>query len=91
MTPRCTRRDSRHDRSRYFLRQQVSREKMLARPKYLGRAVLQPNLHLALQDEHPLRVAADMELAPEAHRAFAQLQAMGRQQGAQAGFFCTLI
>ncbi len=64
---------------------------MLTRTKQLGRAVLQTNLHLPLQDEHPLRMAADMELAPEAHWAFAQLQTMGRQQTAQAGLWCALV
>ena len=63
---------------------------MLPWSKHLGRAVLQADLHLPLQNEHPLRMAADMKLASETHRAFAQLQALCGQQGAQAGLWAAL-
>ena len=73
------------------LRQQVGREKMLARSKHFATAVLQTYFHLPLQDEHPLRMAADMELALKTHGAFTQLHTLRWHPLAQTGFFAALV
>src|SRR6185503_14889678 len=50
---------------------------MLAGPEDPRRAVSQPDLHLALQNEHPLRLRRAMPLAAKTDRAVAQLVAGG--------------
>src|SRR3990167_10568133 len=64
-------------------RQRVGREEVLAGAKYQRRAVLQADLHLPAQDEHPLRIGAAVELAAKANRAVAQLQAAAGHQRRQ--------
>src|SRR6185503_10946593 len=60
-------------------RQRVGGKEMLARLEEARAAVLQPDLHLARQDEHPLRLRRAVPLAAEADRAMAQLVAAGRE------------
>src|SRR5450830_404610 len=64
-------------------RQGVGRIEVLAGPEHARDPALQPDLHLALQNEHPLRLARAMEIAAKAHRAVAQLVALGAHEGAE--------
>src|SRR5687767_7136802 len=59
--------------------QRVGGKEMLARPEQARAAVLQPDFHLAAQDENPLRLRRAVPLAAEAYRAVAQLIAGGRE------------
>ena len=56
---------------------------MLTRFENAGAAVLQADLHLAAQDEHPLRRDGAMKLAAKTDRAVAQLVATRRHQRRQ--------
>ena len=56
-------------------RQHVGRVKMLTWFEYAADPALQTNLHLAVQNKHPLRVWGTVELASKTHGAFPQLQA----------------
>jgi len=71
--------------------QHVGGIKMRAGTKHFGRAVLQTNLHLALQDEHPLGVAAHMERASKTHRTAPQLQALAGHECTQQCLWRALV
>src|SRR5258707_4502058 len=58
-------------------REYVRSVEVLARPKHARAAVAQPDLHLAAEDEHPLRFGRAMPLAAKADRAVPQLVAGG--------------
>src|SRR5262245_32473261 len=64
---------------------------MLSGDEAARAAVLQVNLHLTLEDEHPLRLRRAVELARESDRAFAQLVARGGQQGRKARLVRALV
>jgi hypothetical protein len=64
--------------------QPVVREEVLACVKDARAAVLQADLHLALQDEDPLRCVGAVEFAAKANGAFAQLQTTAGHQRGQA-------
>src|SRR4026209_908676 len=66
--------------------QHVGRKEMLSGGEPARAAVLQADLHLAFQDEHPLRLARAVELTAEPDRAFAQLVPRSGQQRRQARF-----
>src|SRR5262245_7238942 len=66
------------------LRQQVGREEVLPRREPARASVLQRDLHLASEDEDPLRPGRAMKLASESDRAFPQLIPGGRQQRGKA-------
>lgn len=64
---------------------------MLACIEQFGRTVLQTDLHLTLQDEHPLGMGADMKSAAKTHGALAPLQTVRWQHRTQAGRFAALV
>src|SRR5687767_7537229 len=69
---------------RRALREHVGGVEVLPRAEYARRAVLQPDFHLAGEDEYPLRRRRAVELAAEPDRALAQLVAARGQHRRQA-------
>src|SRR5688500_4749481 len=66
-------------------RQHVRREEVLARREAARVAVLKADLHLAVQNEYPLRLGGAVKVAAEADGTVPQLKAGGGQQRGQPG------
>src|SRR5438270_9938050 len=61
------------------LRHRICGVKVLTRMKDARRAVAQPDLHLSVEDENPLRRSRAMERTAESRRASTQLESQRRE------------